>query len=367
MLKRHRLLTVFALCVVALLAVSPGLSGQKSVSVSGAVTCANCAIAMDTVLTLGGLNAEGSEAVSWSTDLAIDSRGRILVTRRRSSEIFVFNSDGRLLRTVGRRGEGPGEYQRISHVNAGPRYIHVFEYHTGRTVLNLDFGFVRRDRFAGQFQQSYVMESDDVVLMGNIPSTESAGHPLHLVGPSGDIRSYGASESTVYRGNVGHAAVTGSADTLWTLDRRSTDIYRWEILPQPRVAEVWDRTVEEWEVHDHSAGAWPRPTVIDVMRDEHGLWIVWNAPDPNRPPGGGVLINTEPHQTLFDGWVDLVDLSTGETIARYHGDDSLIGVVQGAGYLIAYRETEAGVPYIRLLDPRLTGGPASPGSGQRRR
>ena len=356
-MPRHlRHSAAFALWVVALLAAPLGLSAQERVFVSGAVTCADCVIAMDTVLTLGGLDAEGSEVVSYSTEVVIDSRGRILVTDRDFPEIFVFDSDGRLLRTVGRRGEGPGEYQRISHVNAGPRYIHVFEYHTGRTVLDLDFGFVRRDRFAGQFQQSYVMESDEVVLMGNIGSAESAGHLLHLIGPSGDIRSYGADESTVYRGNVGSAVVTGSADTLWSLDRRSTDIYRWEVLPRPRIAEIWDRTVDEWEGHDHSASAWPRPTVVDVMRDEYGLWIAWNAPDPNRPPGGGVLINTEPHQTLFDGWVDLVDPSTGETIARYHGDDSLIGVVRGAGYLIAYHEREAGVPYIHLLDPRLTGG-----------
>lgn len=345
------------LLVVALLAVPPGLSAQKTASVSGAVTCADCVITMDTVVTLGGLYAEGAEALSRLTAVAIDSRGRILVTDHGYREIFVFDSAGLLLRTVGREGQGPGEYQRISHINVGPQYIHVFEYHRGRTILDHDFGFVRRDLFPGQFVQSFVTESDEVVLVGNLPSPASAGHTLHMVSPSGDIRSY---EGPAYGGN---AVVTGTANTLWSLGRRSTRITRWDLLlPEPRVAEVWERTVDEWERHQQSDlgdPVWPRPTIIDVMRDEHGLWIAWSAPDPNRPPGGSIIINTEPHQTIFDGWLDLVDPSSGETIARYHSDDSLIGFAGGSRYLIAYRETEAGVPYIRLLDPRLSRGPGA--------
>ncbi len=360
-MRRLRSAAASGLVVAATLApASPGLSGQNVTSVSGAVTCADCLITMDTVVTLGGLDSEGAEAISWTSRIAVEPLGRILVAQLRHSEIFVFDRAGRFLRTVGRKGEGPGEYRSISGINAGPRYVHVFEYHGGRTLLSHDFGFVRRDRFPGQWLRSFVTESDDVVLMGDMPSPASAGHPLHLVSPSGDIRSYGLGDGSVHLGHVASSVVTGVADTLWSLERGSTRITRWNLLPQPRVAEAWDRTVDEWERHERGSGpgnaVWPRPTVVDVMRDGQGLWIVWNAPDPDRPPGGGILVNTEPHQTLFDGWLDLVDPATGETVARYHGDDSLLGFAGGSRYLVAYRETEAGVPYIRLLDPTLSRG-----------
>lgn len=358
MMKRLSRLAIPGLLLVAAVGVAPGVSGQKAAPVSGAVTCADCRIVMDTVVTLGGLYTEGAEAISWTSEVAVDPRGRILVVTFGYPEVFVFDGAGRFLRTVGQEGEGPGEYGRlISHINVGPRYIHVFESHTGRTLLDHDFGFVRRDRFPGQVHQSFVTESDEVVFMGSLPSPASAGHTLHLVNPSADIRSHGVDDDEVYRGYMASYVVTGTADTLWSLDMGSTRITRWDLLPEPRVAEIWDRTVDEWERHDRGSDrrpVWPRPRIIDVMRDGHGLWIAWNAPDPNVPPLGGILINTEPHQTLYDGWVDLVDPTSGKTIARYDGDDSLLGFAGGSRYLVAFHETEAGVPYIRLLDPRLS-------------
>ena len=364
MMKRLPQSATPGLLLVVAVGVAPGVSGvsgQKAVSVPGVVTCAGCQIVMDTVVTLGGLYTEGAEAISWTSEVAVDPRGRILVVTIGYPEIFVFDGTGRFLRTVGRGGEGPGEYGKfISHINVGPRYIHVFESHRGRTLLDHDFGFVRRDRFPGEVHQSFVTESDEVVFMGSLPSPASAGHTLHLVSPSGDIRSHGIDDDEVYRGYMASYVVTGKADTLWSFDMGSTRITRWDLVAEPRVAGVWDRTVDEWERHDRGSDpsnpVWPSPRVIDVMRDGHGLWIAWNAPDPNRPPGGGILINTEPHQTLYDGWVDLVDPTTGKTIARYGGDDSLLGFAGGSRYLVAFHETEAGVPYIRLLDPGLSRG-----------
>ena len=60
-----------------------------------------------------------------------------------------------------------------------------------------------------------------------------------------------------------------------------------------------------------------------------------------------------PPQVWLDGWVDLLDPSTGHTIARLQHDDHLRGFANGSRYIVAYRETEAGVPYMSLLNPRL--------------
>jgi hypothetical protein len=48
--------------------------------------------------------------------LAVDSRGIIYIPDNFAGRIFVVGSDGRLLRTIGRRGSGPGEFQAVRSV-----------------------------------------------------------------------------------------------------------------------------------------------------------------------------------------------------------------------------------------------------------
>jgi len=56
---------------------------------------------------------------------AIDGLGRILVANVRafSDRIAVFDSAGSFLRMVGRRGQGPSEFQAIKEIVAGPEFI----------------------------------------------------------------------------------------------------------------------------------------------------------------------------------------------------------------------------------------------------
>ena len=140
-----------ALCgaLVPALVASPS-SAQDTIRVSGdELTCPACVITVDSVLTIGGLDGPGLEVIDEVSRVAVDRMGRVLVSVYRSPEISVFDSTGTFLRTFGRSGEGPGEYQFINHVNAGPRYIHVLDMR-GRTVLDYDFGFVRADPFPAQ-------------------------------------------------------------------------------------------------------------------------------------------------------------------------------------------------------------------------
>ena len=124
--------------LVPALVASPS-SAQDTIRVSGdELTCPACVITVDSVLTIGGLDGPGLEVIDEVSRVAVDRMGRVLVSVYRSPEISVFDSTGTFLRTFGRSGEGPGEYQFINHVNAGPRYIHVLDMR-GRTVLDYDF------------------------------------------------------------------------------------------------------------------------------------------------------------------------------------------------------------------------------------
>ncbi|MDE2983166.1 MAG: hypothetical protein OXU69_00550 [Gemmatimonadota bacterium] len=57
---------------------------------------------------------------------------------------------------------------------------------------------------------------------------------------------------------------------------------------------------------------------------------------------------------MRDGWLDLVDPATGQTLARYHQDNALGHFVAGSSYLVDHEETEAGVPYLHIIEPQLS-------------
>ena len=297
--------------------------------------------------------------IAYYSDIAVDARERILITNVFHPRIYVFDMAGTFLRTVGRGGgEGPGEYHWISHINAGPRYIHVFESQRGRTLLDHDFKFVRRDLFPGRVSRSFVTDSEVVAFAAWVPSPASAGHRLHLLAPSGEMESFGDGDSGYRTQESAGAIVSGDGASLWIIEWDSTRVTRWDLLPKPAVARIWDR-------HDRRPDgfAWPRPGNTGAMLDESGLWIVWREPDPDwggRSSEESSRPITDPWQDIYDSGVELLDPATGETLARYFDKGFLTGFVPGSRYLKAYHETDAGVPYIHLLEPRLSRSKAGP-------
>lgn len=332
------------------------LRTQEPEQVSGDVTCPECVITLDTVVTIGGLDGPGLDVISMFSDVAVDRRGRVLVWSE--AEISVFDSTGTYLRTVGRRGEGPGEYQSISHIDVGPRYIHVFDRHEGRTMLDHDFEVVRTDRFPGQVLSAAVLGDDVVVFIADVPTPASVGHVFHMLPPSGEMTSYGY-DGAVYPSELmtlatTRTAVTGRNDTVWAVPRESNRLVRWDLAPEPKMARVFERRVAEF---DEGGDEFMPATLGSVLLDDRGLWLVWHTADPDWTGQLPSYENLTPSaidvDQLRDAWLDLLDPHTGRTIARYHQDDALGGFAGGSSYVVDYEETDAGVPYLNILEPRL--------------
>lgn len=341
------------------------LSAQRPERVSGEVSCAECFITLDTVLTIGGLDGPGLHVVSPLSHVAVDRRGRVLVAAVDQAEISVLDSNGKFLRTVGRRGEGPGEFESISHIAMGPRYIHVFAPGSGRTILDHDFRVVRTDRFPGQIGSAFVMSDDHVVFAGDMPTSASAGHKLHMVSRAGEVVSYGhdggryPSQLTAWMSPRSMAA--GANDALWEIGVDENRLVLWELVPEPRVARVIERDVVEFDraapphVVENFPGSRKSGRNTGAMLDDQGLWIIWHTPDPEWTESvstGDILSLVA---KLSDAWLDLVDPDTGRTIGRHHQDGILLGFASGSRYVVAYHETDAGVPFIHLLEPRVSG------------
>ena len=79
-------------------------------------------------LVIGDDDADGAAIFSRITDVAVDSRGRIIIA---DHVVRMFDSDGVFVRAIGSEGEGPGEYRYMTAVAVGPD-DHVFVSGSGR-------------------------------------------------------------------------------------------------------------------------------------------------------------------------------------------------------------------------------------------
>ena len=328
------------------------LAAQETVTVSGEVTCPDCVITLDTVATLSGPDLQ----VSFAPGVAMDRRGRFLLTTARP-EILVFDSTGTFLRTVGRRGEGPGEYEMLIHIAVGAQYIHAFDAMRGRTVLDHDFQFVRADRFPANYLYAHVIAQEDVVFAGDVLTDASVGYALHILELSGTLTSFDG--DGVWRGQSGKALnmVTGDSTSLWVVEPNPNRMTRWDLVPEPRKAVVYNRVVEEFDRHGTDPQDFPGVDNAGARLNEDGLWILWKTPDPNFTPTPGRQMVEEPPQKLRDTWLDLLDPETGHTLARLRSDGSAPDFVDGSpGYFYFYNETDAGEPSVVVVNPRLARG-----------
>ncbi|HXV12979.1 MAG TPA: 6-bladed beta-propeller [Candidatus Krumholzibacteria bacterium] len=69
-------------------------------------------------------------------DVAVDTQGNLYALDTQLSQVSVFDPDGNLLRTIGREGEGPGEFRRASQLFVTPdNKIAVAQMMPGKLVL----------------------------------------------------------------------------------------------------------------------------------------------------------------------------------------------------------------------------------------
>ncbi len=71
-------------------------------------------------LRIGTMDREGPDLFGQITSLAVDGAGRIYVLEGQAQEIRVFGPDGTHIRTIGRKGGGPGEFARALRIEMGP-------------------------------------------------------------------------------------------------------------------------------------------------------------------------------------------------------------------------------------------------------
>jgi hypothetical protein len=305
--------------------------------------------------------------------IARDSGGNYYVAHGDGSggaaRIWVFDTTGSFLRTFGRRGEGPGEYQAIGNLRFRPGdTLEIYDSGLRRkTILAPDGTVVSTSRFEVRSYSGGVFLAHGRVIVNEHRRTpEQVGYPLQLVDGSGKIvRSLGAIRPE-FRSNepwtVQKVLAAGpDGATVWSVGRSSYLMELWDTTGARLQALQRDAEWFEPWVTDTPLGPDqppPKPAVGAVKTDPQGrLWVLvlvaaedWREGLVSREWGWDIDV-----YRAFDQILEIIDPESGELLmSRRFSDHDFIGFL-GDDMIVSYREDEMGYPFLDIWRIALAG------------
>jgi hypothetical protein len=199
---------------------------------------------------LGDGSEADEELFGLVRDIAIDGTDNIYVVDYQLSDVRVFSPDGKYLRSIGREGEGPGEYRRPTGICIGPGpLINIIEAYPSRIKQ-----FTLAGDPAGTVRIRETPESDPVLIAGIagndsgiiahclVAYPEETGGIQHFYLCSIDQRGFETNRffSEEYRENPAKPVVR---------EKRNCIQNRWAVSPDGSVIlspDYYDYTLEVW-------------------------------------------------------------------------------------------------------------------------
>lgn len=316
-----------------ILLLASGALAQERVEIPSKPSCPNCKITLSRVATLGRVTDPGS--VMLHSRLVRDSRGQFYVAPTSNpGEIFVYDARGRYLRSLGRRGGGPGEFEVITELAiARGDTVHVFDGKLRRrTVISPDGAFVRSSASRGTVSEAVVRVDGTIAVNLASPDPELFGLPIHILDPSGRIvRSFGAAGATAGVGvdGIRHLARAGR-DRIWSARTNRYELQLWD--SSGRLLQTLVRDADWFQPWTKPApGApWespPAPAIRSIWVDSIGrVWTVISVADKNWKPRPGqrsrgeglarIVDDAGAIDRYFDTLIEVIDPEQGRVVAR---------------------------------------------------
>ena len=321
-------------------------------------TCADC-ITVERVVALG--DTTGSGYINWSMYAAMDDSGNYWVGQQQEGVVKVWDAEGRFLRQIGRKGDGPMEFHRPAPVRTDSEgRMHIVDLDTGReTIVNADFSYHSDRLLHPGFSQLAVPLGEDgrYLLNKSRTTTQLLSVPLHIVDGLDILHSFD---------RMAGLDAPGSAPRVLTVDRQQriysarADDFLIQIWSERgrRILGLRGPTLNEREA---ARGLWspdnpPRNMIFAMQVDaEQRLWVIGLALRDNwedhmelqRMPNGQIAYGPTDgdHRLIFESRIDVIDLTTGSFIAtRRH--DALLEAFVGEGLIIENVETERNYPQM---------------------
>lgn len=299
-----------------------------------------CSVAFNEVGVLGGDGESVLGAIATSEGLP---DGRIAVVfSETDNEFTVFSSSGSF-QSVGRQGEGPGEYKWVRWIKSRGGKLHVIDPFQGRvTVLDdQSFEILRESRYpAGHYVLggAEVVHDSLYVVNALLFTSERAGYALHAFGADGELRhsfdevseAYAPYTSETEMGVIRQLLHSNLDNGLWAANRNRYQLDLWDVTTGHRMDRLV-REVDWFPSHGRELpvipGEPPPPTILDLQQDGRGrLWVMIRVPSNQwaehvipRPgdahPEFDAYVLRDGGLGAFDTLVEVIDVSSARVVA----------------------------------------------------
>ncbi len=286
-------------------------------------------------LQIGQLSGKDEFLFVYISDVAVDGRGDVYVGDRQLNEVRKFDREGRYLLTVGRKGQGPGEFQSIRTVSVNPRDELIVYDMAGRISVFSSRGEHKettKKLSAGSWMDpSEIFPGPDgYLLFGKAGGSPNLFHvfdaqwketdsfiPYEL---SGD-REYEEQSLGFYPGN---ACILENGDIVYTKYHHDNEI---RVYAARKLAQVWTRDSDIKKAYEvqvfrdvEKAMAVPRDADYDFKSFGQGIAFVGksfqNSLGVFEMPDGRVVnfLSVRVSKARRDLWAELYD-PTGELLS----------------------------------------------------
>ena len=232
--------------VVALVAAAPS-RGQAPKPIDARPSCPACDLVVEKVIRLDDPAADIDASAGNLSTIERDSRGRWWVVNYGGRHnVLVFDAQGKLLKKIGRKGAGPGEFEHLGTLAIG----------AGDTVHAIDFGQARRS----------VISPTTLTIVRSTPWPALAMNPIVLPEGSAIISSSSVGKGFAYLLHRidGRGELAASFDT--NMHSANRQMRQWlslrmaaganaDIFTVPRTLGY---TIERWSADAKPLGAWER-------------------------------------------------------------------------------------------------------------
>ncbi len=309
--------------------------GAQLARIPSEVSCASCRIQRDSVVTLGAPNGDGLD--NFITAVTRSADGHSFVATMSAAEIAVFDPSGRFVGNIGRAGEGPGEFRRVTKIIAdADRDVHVFDARLVRhSIFRRDGTLVRATGLPiTRLRDATILRDGSIVINGGTYDRASAGFALtqldtaeRIVRRADEVTRLTARTEWILERSLSLGQKTGQLVVAhpneFVIDLYDAKLQRVNRLE--RVAAWFEApSPENPERSDGSSDVPPTSRVLTAWEDVTGLiWIVALVRSPEWQP-----------RTLRPG----ERLAPDSPLAARPRYETVIEVIDGAAKRVLARE-----------------------------
>jgi hypothetical protein len=337
-------------------------------------SCARCSISMQKVVTLGTDDGVGS-LNGKPMSLNVDSQGRYWLFQE-LEPATVFGANGTVDRMIGRKGNGPGEFQSSNHgIIVGDSML-VFDWVQSRaTMIDPDLLPRRTIRIAQSVGDVVPIEWPSLLVThGHFPTSTPPNSVMHRISLADtEMRLLGSFGPLGTGGPMGNVEVQQrmgrGRDGIWSAYAGRPAFTKWD--RNGRAIAAFTRPLDWFTGQSPATIGWgrsaPTPMTALIGEDESGLvWLFIYRPAPNwkeawvdvRPVrvGGGSEIRARDVQydKLMDTYIEVIDPTQGRVIARHNFDGYIFEALPGRK-VAQYVVDASGIPRVHILSLTLNG------------